>query len=559
MKKKSNHLKPRRLLFAKSTTKVMLFPRFNNESKTVVGAAALLGFFSLASRLVGLVRDRLLSGQFGAGDVLDAYYAAFKLPDFVFNLLVVGALSASFIPLFTKALHSAEGKKAAWCFTNNVLNILGTLSLVAAGVMAIFAHPLADFIAPGFEGAKEAMVVNFTRVMLLAEVFLSISVIFGSALQSLKRFFLYALAPIFYNLGIIIGALWLTPFFGPIGLAWGVVLGAVFHCLIQIIGVLLLGYHYCWSFNFRDSATWEMIKLTGPRLLGLAVAQINVVITTMLASLLPAGNLTIFNFAFNIAFLPIGLIGVSYAMAIFPALSEQAEQKNSRKFIETLSAGFRQVLFFIIPCTIIFLLLRAQIVRVVVGAGKFGWAETITTADTLALITFSFFTQCINYLLARAFFSLRDTKTPLAIGLISALVNIIIAWIFLPRFGVLALGAALSFSSLVSFVLSWVLLRIRLGTLEELKIIRSLFVLTVAGLVSAVSIQAVKPLVVKYISLETFFGVLVQGLLAGGLGLAVYLVLALLLKSPEAQTFVASLRRKFFRSYQPKEIAPDSS
>lgn len=544
----------------------MALNSLNGESKTIAGAAVLLGILSLASRLVGLIRDRILSGQFGAGDVLDAYYAAFKVPDFVFTLLIVGALSACFIPLFTHALHSAGGKsggagpgsarKEAWCFTNNVLNILGLLSLLAAGIMAIFTHQLAGFIAPGFEGVKEAMVVDFTRVMLLAEVFLSISVIFGSALQGLKRFFFYAMAPIFYNFGIIAGALWLVPLFGSIGLAWGVVLGAFLHCLIQLIGVLLLGYHYCWSFKLRDRATREMIKLTGPRVLGLAVAQINVIVTTMLATLLPTGNLTIFNFAYNIAFLPIGLIGVSYAVAIFPTLSEHAERKEINKFIETISTGLRQVLFFIIPCTIIFLLLRAQIVRVVVGAGKFGWAETITTADTLAIIAVSFFAQSINYLLARAFFSLRDTKTPMIAGLVSAAVNIAAAWFLMPRFGVLALGAALSLSSLVNFILLWALLRLRLGTLRETEILRSLRILTVAGLLAGLATQAMKPIVVAYISLETFWGVLSQGLIAGGLGLAVYLVVALGLKSSEAITFVLSLRRKFLRGYQPKEAVP---
>jgi len=532
---------------------------FNNESKTIAGAAVLLGVLSLASRLVGLVRDRILSGQFGAGDTLDVYYAAFKVPDFVFNLLVVGALSASFIPLFTKALHSAEGEKEAWCFTNNVLNILAILSLLAAGIMAIFAHPLGDFIAPGFEGVKETMVVDFTRVMLLAEVFLSVSVIFGSALQGLKRFFLYALAPIFYNFGIIAGALWLVPILGPIGLAWGVVFGAALHCLIQFVGVISLGYHYCWSFKLRDRATQEMIKMTGPRVLGLAVAQINVIVTTMLASLLPSGNLTIFNFAYNISFLPIGLIGVSYAVAIFPTLSEHIERKEKDKFIETISSGLKQVLFFIIPCTIVFLLLRAQIVRVVVGAGKFGWAETITTADTMAIIVISLFAQCINYLLARAFFALHDTKTPLIAGLISAIVNIAAAWFLMPHFGVLALGAAVSLSAVVNFVLLWVPLRLKLGTLHEKEILRSLWILTVAGLFAGLATQAMKPLVVTYISLETFWGVLLQGLIAGGLGIAVYILIALGLKSPEAITFVSSLRRKFLRGYKPEEVMPTTT
>ena len=535
----------------------MFFKKLNYESKNIVSAAALFGFFSLASRLVGFVRDRILSGQFGAGDILDAYYAAFKIPDFVFNLLMVGALSASFIPIFTKAISWAGKKDEAWRFTNNVLNILNVLALAAIVILFIFARPIAGVIAPGFLGAKADLVVSFTRIMLLAELFLGISVIFGSVLQGLKRFFLYALAPIFYNLGIIIGAVWLTPWLGPTGLAWGVALGAFLHCFIQAFGVFVLGYRYAWSFRWRDPAIKEMIKLTGPRILGLAVAQINLLITTVLASWLPSGNLTIFNFAYNIVYLPIGIVGVSFAVAIFPNLSEHAEKGEAHKLIETISSGVRQVLFLIIPCTIIFLLLRAQIVRVVVGAGKFGWAETITAANTLAIMTISLFAQCVNYLLIRAFFALRDTKTPLFVGLISTVVNAVVILLFMPHWGIFSLGVAVTFSSLLTFVFLWVLLRVRLGTLEEAKILRSLFILTVAGLISGLAIQATKPLVIKIISLDTFFGVLLQGLCAGGLGFAIYLVVALLFKSPEAQTLTASLRRRFFKAYQPKEmVAP---
>jgi putative peptidoglycan lipid II flippase len=303
----------------------MFFKHLNSESKTVVGAAMLLGLFSFASRIVGLIRDRILSGEFGAGDVLDAYYAAFKLPDFVYNLLIVGAISASFIPLFIKALQTKEKEAGAWRFTSNVLNILGVFSLIVVVLMAIFVKPLAGVIAPGFTGEKHELVVTFTRILLVGEFLLSLSVVFGSVLQGLKRFFLYAVAPIFYNLGIIVGALWLVPLFGPSGLAWGVVLGTFAHFLIQALGVFAFGFKYSWIFDLKDKAIREVVRLTGPRVLGLAVTQVNVVVTTMLASLLPAGGLTMFNFANNIAYFPIGIIGVSYAVAIFPSLSEHAE------------------------------------------------------------------------------------------------------------------------------------------------------------------------------------------------------------------------------------------
>jgi putative peptidoglycan lipid II flippase len=203
--------------------------------------------------------------------------------------------------------------------------------------------------------------------------------------------------------------------------------------------------------------------------------------------------------------------------------------------------------------------LRAQIVRVVVGAGKFGWEETIMTADTLALIVIGFFALCLNYLLVRVFFALHDTATPFFAGLISAIINVVAARFFLSRYGVLALGGAMSFSAVVNFVLLWVSLRVRLGTLEEMKIVRSLAIITVAGLFGGLATQATKSLVVEHISLSTFFGVLSQGLIAGGLGLAVYLAVTVALKLPEAITFTSALRKKFIRGYQPKESVPTTT
>src|SRR3990167_1998276 len=204
-----------------------MFHLLHRESKTLVGAAFLIGFLSFGSRIIGLVRDRILAGVFGAGNTLDIYYAAFKFPDLIFNLFVLGALSASFIPLFCQYLkRDGVASKQAWEFTNTVLHVLAILFASLSFFFSFFAEPLASFIAPGFPQWKQLATAHFLQVLLLAQFFLGISMVFGSVLQGLKRFFLYSLAPILYNLGIIFGALVFVDRLGEIGLAWGVVLGS---------------------------------------------------------------------------------------------------------------------------------------------------------------------------------------------------------------------------------------------------------------------------------------------------------------------------------------------
>lgn len=525
----------------------------NNETKTIAGAAMLVGVFSLVSRVVGFVRDRILAGTFGAGDVLDVYYAAFKLPDLLFHLLVIGALSASFIPLFIKHYHRVAGRQQAWQLTNNVLNLIGIGMAVLSVALFLLADPLAELIAPGFFAPKQQQVADFTRVMILAEFLLALSVVFGSVLQGLKRFLLYALAPIFYNIGIIIGALWLTDMLGPIGLAWGVVLGAFFHLLVQLYGVMQSGYRYQWMLDWQSRDAREILMLMGPRVIALALSQLNTLIMTVIASGLAIGSVAMFNFAFNIQFLPIGIIGVSYAIAAFPMLSEHAEKKDDERFIGALSASARQVLFFIVPFTVLFLVLRMQIVRVVVGAGAFGWAETIVTADTIAFFTLSFFAQCLIFLFTRAFFALRDTTTPLVAGVVGAVVTLLGSLYFSREVGVAGLAFAFSIGAIVNLVLLWVPLHTRLGTLHEWRIVQSLYVFTGAGLFAGFVMQLMKSVVVRFVSLDTFVGVLLQGLIAGGAGLIAYGLIAWLLKNPEMRDFVSSIRRRLFRQYQPEE------
>ncbi len=527
---------------------------FFQATGSVVSAAALVACFSVLSRLVGFFRDRILAGMFGAGDTLDVYFTAFRIPDLMFNLIIVGALSASFIPIFTQ--HFKTEKDKAWRYTSNVLNIFVLLFLAVAILGTAFSPIIAKLVAPGFSALKQDFVAKESSILFLGQIFFAISMVFGSVLQSTKRFLLYSVAPIVYNLGIIFGALFFVPVMGPLGLAWGTVLGAATHALVQTAGAYGLGYRYRWSFSLdRDMIT--TLRQMVPRMLGLAVNQVNFLVMTSFASLLAAGSVTVLQFSYNLNFFVVGVIGVSYAIAAFPTFCEVATDKDRLR--GSISSTVRQVLFFVIPATVLFVLLRAQLVRLVFGAGDFDWPATIATADALAFFAISFFAQCLVFVLVRAFFALKDTWTPFCVGLLGAGVNLGLGYWLLPHAGVAGLTLAFSVAAMLQFAMLWVLLRSQLGSLDESRILRSALILSIAGLLAAFVTQVMKTEFVNFIAdiwgweLNTFHAVLGQLLVTSAAGLLVYFGAAMLLRSPEVQEFSSGLRSKFLRSAKPTE------
>ena len=375
---------------------------FSGQINSITIAALLVALSSLVSRFLGIFRDRILAGQFGAGDTLDVYYAAFRVPDLIFNLLVLGALSAGFIPIFTclikdpvcrlKSIFSSSPNRDAWLLANNLLNILA-LSLIILSVIGVVLSPwLIKLISPGFTADKQALTTALSRIMFISPVFLGISGIFGGILQSFKRFFVYSLSPILYNIGIIIGALFFVPYLGVYGLAWGVVLGAFLHLTMQVPAVWRLGFRYQPIFDFRGDNIKKIFYMMVPRTLSLAITQINFMVITVVASTLASGSIAIFNLANNLQSFPIGIFGISFAVAAFPALAAQAFDRE--KLIINFSRIFRQILFFIIPATVLLFTLRAQIIRVILGTGEFNWEDTILSIDTLAYFAISLFARC---------------------------------------------------------------------------------------------------------------------------------------------------------------------
>lgn len=517
----------------------------NSQTHTITGAALILGAASFISRLIGLLRDRIFAHQFGAGDVLDTYYAAFRVPDLVYNLVIVGALSAGFIPIFLKLL--VKNKAEAWKLTNNVINILGISLIIICSILFIFTPQIMPYIVPGFEGEKLEQTIILTRIMFFSPFLLGLSGIVSGALQSLKSFLIYAFTPIMYNLGIIIGVLFLVPLFGFAGLAYGVVLGALLHLIIQLPTLWQHGFRYKPILDLRDPSTIEIGRLMIPRTLGLAATQLNILVITILASTLTAGSLAIFNLASNLQYFPIGIIGFSFAIAAFPALSKFVAERKGEEFIGHLSKTIKQILFFITPVTVLFLLLRAQIVRVVLGTGEFDWSATINTGDALAFFSLSLFAQCLIPLFARAFFALHDTWTPFKIGFVSALINIIFSLVLKDAYGVVGLAFAFSIAAIFQLGFLWVTLRKQTGTLRELSILHLVYKITVAAMIMGIVTQITKTGVGYAVDMDRFWGVFTQGLVAGLVGILVYTGICLILKVEEIYELKATLTSKWLK------------
>ncbi len=514
---------------------------FQGQINNITVAAGLVAFSSLVSRFLGIFRDRILAGEFGAGDVLDVYYAAFRVPDLIFNLLVLGALSAGFIPVFTSLLKnplakvkgwvSGEKNKEAWNLVNDLLNILLIGLVIFCSLGIIFAPALTRLIAPGFNSEMQSLTASLTRIMFLSPLLLGISSIFGGILQSFKRFFVYSLAPIMYNIGIIVGALYLVPIWGIYGLAWGVVFGALMHMLVQLPMVISLGFRHKFRFNFKSSQIKKIGTMMIPRTMSLAISQINLVVITIIASTLAVGSLAVFNFANNLQSFPIGIFGISFAIAAFPTMSAAAF--NKKKLVKSFSSTLRQILFFIVPATVLLITLRAQIIRVVLGAGNFNWEDTVLTMNTLGFFSISLFAQALLPLLIRVFYARHNSSTPFFIGLISAIANVILSLWLSRSYGVAGLALGFSIASILNFILLWLALHIEIGNLDELRILSSTIKFSAAAVLAGVAVQSVKLLVWPYIDMTRTWGVFTQGFLAGSVGILIYAIICFLLRSEE--------------------------
>ena len=516
--------------------------------ESVAAAAFIISLFGIVSRLLGLLRDRILAGQFGAGDTLDAYYAAFRIPDLLYNLMIVGALSAAFIPVFTELIANKK-EQDAWKLSSGVLSLQIGITAGLSVLIALFALPIMKVVTPGYAGEKLALTAHLTRIMLLSSFLFGISGIMGGILVSFKKFLVYSLAPVFYNLGIIIGALFFVKWMGPIGLAWGVVLGAFLHMLVQYPAAKVSGFRFSSEAMgaLKNPDVRKVLRLMVPRTLTIAVSQVSLTISTIFASTLSPGSLAVFTLANNIQSAPLGLFGVSFSIAVLPALSAYVARQEYDKFVATYSKTLRQILFFVIPASIFMVMLRAQIVRIALGSGQFNWEDTRTTFTTLGILSLGLFAQSVIPLLTRMFYALQNTRIPFYIALVSEVFNVVATFALIGRFGVYGLAGAFALYSVFNMALLYVYLKKQINDLDEARILRSVSTVMLASVAAAGAIQVGKDIMGTAGPLDTFMAVLRQFVVAGGMGAVVFALACHYLRVEEYSQFVGAMKRKLFR------------
>lgn len=395
---------------------------FNHQTKTINSAAFVLAITSFISAILGLFRDRLLASCFGAGDELDIYYTAFRIPDFITMVLIMGSISAAITPIFTQYL--VRSREEAFKFLANLLNLFLFFLVIISLILVIFVPHLIKIIAPGFGNEKKELTVILTRIMLLSPFLLGIGNILSSILCVFKRFLIASLTPIMYNLGIIFGILFFVPLVGLKGLAWGVVMGGVFYILIQIPTLLKIGFRPTKIFNFQEKGFQEVVKLTLPRSIGLAASQINLIVMTAIASTLASGNIAVFNLAESLSRPLLNFIGISFSTAAFPSLALAFSKKDKEKFFAIFSETFSKILYFILPSSLLLFIFRNIIVEIILKVGKFGLIDSRLTSACLGLFSLGLFAQSLVLLLAKVFYALHDTKTPALASVLTMIVNI---------------------------------------------------------------------------------------------------------------------------------------
>lgn len=519
---------------------------FSRKQANILSAATVIMAAGALSRLLGLFRDRLLAGTFFGGQEwqLDVYFAAFRIPDMIFQLLVLGALSAAFIPVFSRYLEKKQ--EEAYYLSSAVINFLMIFFILLAFLVFIFTNPLVRLIAPTFDSAEASLMVNLTRIMLLAQLFFGLSNFLTGVIQSHQRFLVPALSPVAYNLGIIFGIVVLSRRLGIYGPTLGVVLGAFLHLMIQLPLALKLGFRYSFVFDWKHPGVKRVARLMLPRTLALAVNQIELTVAVFLATSLAAGSLSIFYFAQHLMNLPIGLFGSTIGQAALPTLSRESSEKGFDKFKKTFLSSFNQILYLALPASAILLVLRIPAVRIVFGAASFPWRATLLTGRVLAIFSLSIFAQAIVQLIIRGFYALHDTKTPFWIGALSVLTNVSLSFLFIFKLnlGILGLAWATTLASFLQTGLLLIFLNRALGGFDKKEFFLPLIKMGIATALTAVALWVPMRFLDRFI-LDTTrtINLVILTIIATVSGMIVYLALSYFLKIAELKSFVNLVKR----------------
>lgn len=544
---------------------IKTFRFLSREVRGMHQAAYLLALFSLGSQVLALVRDRLLASAFGAGHTLDMYYAAFRVPDLLFATIASLLSLYALLPILSRI--EKEGEDIMVSFVRSMLLVLFAVMAVVGMIAYILAPVLADLLAPGIalDAASRADFILLMRILLLQPILLGASNTIAALTQLRHRFILYSVSPLLYNLGIIFGALVLYPRLSVAGLGWGVVLGALMHVGVQIpffweeksAGIL--------SLDRILKGLREVLSLSVPRTFALASTQISLLILTAMASFMAPGSIAVFAFAFNLQSVPLAIIGVSYSVAAFPTLAHLYAQGKHSEFLTYIEAALRHIIFWSVPAMVFMIVLRAQIVRVILGAGAFDWNATRLTAAALALFIVALSAQCITLLIARTYYAVGNSKKPLFYGCADIVVSISsavgLAYVFhnsaifhafvesllrvesVPGTTILMLAFGYALGSIAEFIVGYYYF-MRDFAIKPRQIARLTFQTFSASIIGGAAAYQVLAYSGYIVESRTTIGVFAQGFSAGLIGLAVTIFILALLKNNELAEAVSTFKNR---------------
>ena len=547
------------------------FSFIGQEIRGLHEAAYLLAIFAFLSLILALIRDKMLAFTFGAGPALDVYYAAFRIPDLIFTTIGSLVSASILLPYFIEKFETS--KQSGKTFFDSIFTVFFCGTIVVSIIVFIFAPKLIPMVMPGFAKSQslDALILSM-RIMLLSPLFLGLSNLFSSLTQMRYRFLVYAFSPVVYNAGIIAGVLFGYPIFGITGLALGVAIGAFLHMAIQIPFIIHENLLPVFTLKINWQDIRKILLNTFPRTITLSANQLSSFVLISIASLMVTGSISIYNFAFNLQSVPLTLIGASYSSAVFPTLSKLIFKGRIAEFKQKMIASAQHIIFWSMPLTILFIVLRAQIVRTVLGAGKFDWADTRLTAAMLALFAVSTIGQSLIVLFVRAFYAEGKTAKPLFINLISAVITVVSGFVLYKLFAiypvfkffledllkvsgqpgtsVLVLALAFTIGVIINTILHWWTYEKHYRGFTEpvfSTLFHSFSASVIMGYVAFLSLRVYA----LFLPLSKVWGLFLQGLFAGITGIVVLVIILKLLKNKELDDVINTLHKKIWKTPVP--------
>ncbi|MEO7117971.1 MAG: murein biosynthesis integral membrane protein MurJ [Candidatus Limnocylindrales bacterium] len=508
------------------------------------GAVVVAAFF--VSRLLGWLRIVIIGNIFGAGPELDAYFAAFRIPDLIFQLVAAGAISSALIPVLTGLIHDGEETRGMRV-VSTVLNTMLLVLLGFAAVMFIFAPQIVPILVSGFDGPTTDLTVRLTRIMLVAPVLLAAGAVASSVLNTKGRFGAAALAPLLYNLAIIGSAIVLS---GPMGidsLAVGVVIGAMLHVAIQI--PRLRDWRYTPTLDLKDPAARQVVRLLLPRSIGLGATQITFIVNTSLATLVSVGAVTIYSLAFTIFLIPVGVIGMPLGVLLLPSMSRAIAARDMRSFGTLLIGALRMLAYVMAFFAVIGIVVSRQIVGLLFDYGGFDAAALERTALTLAIFLIGAPASALCVILARAFYSDRDTTTPLVGVAVFVAVDIVVSVLTIGPYGLFGLAAGVALGDWAEAAFLTIMLRRRIPGIGVGDFVVSLPIIALgAGLAGLAATAALR--VLHFLG-SGKLGLVLQAGVATAVGVAVYVAYSRAVKLPELPRAIRLVRTALSRGTDP--------